>query len=122
MKFQASMRLLAAIVFLSIGLAGAAPAEVNTVRIAKQFGLGYLPLTVMEEEKLFEQQAKKQGLDIKVEWLRLPPDAKSRLPDRMASFIGAPADRRSHSTLISSPCFLACCSNSFSSSITVSGR
>ena len=75
MKFQTLMRLAAAIGLLSIGLAGAARAEVDTVRIAKQFGLGYLPLTLMEEEKLFEQQAKKQGLDIKVEWLRLSAGA-----------------------------------------------
>jgi NitT/TauT family transport system substrate-binding protein len=68
-------RLVGAIGLLSIGLAGAARAEADTVRIAKQFGIGYLPLTVMEEEKLFEQQAKKQGLDIKVEWLRLSAGA-----------------------------------------------
>jgi NitT/TauT family transport system substrate-binding protein len=55
---------------LSIGFSGAAHAEADTVRIAKQYGISYLPLTLMEEEKLFEQQAKKQGLDIKVEWLR----------------------------------------------------
>jgi NitT/TauT family transport system substrate-binding protein len=69
------MRLVAAIGLLSVGLSGAAHAEADTVRIAKQFGLGYLPLTLMEEEKLFEQQAKKQGLDIKVEWLRLSAGA-----------------------------------------------
>ena len=67
--------LVAAIGLLSIGVVGQARAEVDTVRIAKQFGLGYLPLTLMEEEKLFEQQAKKQGLDIKVEWLRLSAGA-----------------------------------------------
>src|SRR3954467_1872607 len=65
----------AAIGLLGVGLAGSARAEVDTVRIAKQFGLGYLPLTLMEEEKLFEQQARKQGLDIKVEWLRLSAGA-----------------------------------------------
>jgi NitT/TauT family transport system substrate-binding protein len=72
MRFQALARLAAAIGFLSIGLGltSSARAEVDTVRIAKQFGISYLPLTLMEEEKLFEQQAKKQGLDIKVEWLR----------------------------------------------------
>jgi NitT/TauT family transport system substrate-binding protein len=75
MRLQISTRLIAAIGLLSIGLGGAANAEVDTVRIAKQFGLGYLPLTMMEEEKLFEQQAKKQGLDIKVEWLRLSAGA-----------------------------------------------
>src|ERR1700704_1967888 len=71
MKLQKFVRLIAAISLLSVGPGGAAHAETDTVRIAKQFGLGYLPLTLMEEEKLFEQQAKKQGLDIKVEWLRL---------------------------------------------------
>jgi NitT/TauT family transport system substrate-binding protein len=60
----------AAIGLLSVGFSGAALAEADTVRIAKQFGISYLPLTLMEEEKLLEQQAKKQGLDIKVEWLR----------------------------------------------------
>jgi ABC-type nitrate/sulfonate/bicarbonate transport system substrate-binding protein len=67
--------LIAAVGLLSVSLNGAARAEADTVRIAKQFGLGYLPLTMMEEEKLFEQQAKKQGLDIKVEWLRLSAGA-----------------------------------------------
>ncbi|PNG24343.1 ABC transporter substrate-binding protein [Methylocella silvestris] len=55
---------------LAIGLSAPALAEVSTVRIAKQFGISYLPLTVMEEEKLFEKHAKEEGLDIKVEWLR----------------------------------------------------
>jgi NitT/TauT family transport system substrate-binding protein len=72
MRLQRLAQLIAAIGFLSIGLGltSSARAEVDTVRIAKQFGISYLPLTLMEEEKLFEQQAKKQGLDIKVEWLR----------------------------------------------------
>jgi NitT/TauT family transport system substrate-binding protein len=68
MRFQTLVA--AAIGLLSVGFNGAAHAEADTVRIAKQFGISYLPLTLMEEEKLFEQQAKKQGLDIKVEWLR----------------------------------------------------
>ena len=72
MKFPSLM--IAAVGLLGAGL-GAAHAEVDTVRIAKQFGLGYLPLTMMEEQKLFEQQARKQGLDIKVEWLRLSAGA-----------------------------------------------
>jgi len=74
MRFRYLTRLVAAGL---VGLAhfGPACAEVDTVRIAKQFGLGYLPLTLMEEQKLFEEQARKQGLDIKVEWLRLSPGA-----------------------------------------------
>ena len=45
-------------------------AEVSTVRIAKQFGISYLPLTVMESEKLLEKHGKAEGLDLKTEWLR----------------------------------------------------
>jgi NitT/TauT family transport system substrate-binding protein len=39
-----------------------AHAEVKEVRIAKGFGIGYLPLLVMEEEKLFEKHAAAAGL------------------------------------------------------------
>ena len=49
-----------------------ASAEVREVRIAKQFGLGYLPLVVAEERHLIEKQAKAAGLgDIKVTWATL---------------------------------------------------
>ena len=75
MRFRTGARLIAAIGLLSVGLGGGARAEADTVRIAKQYGISYLPLTLMEEEKLFEQQAKKQGLDIKIEWLRLSAGA-----------------------------------------------
>lgn len=49
---------------------GAAWAEASVVRLAKQFGISYLPLTVMEEERLLEKHARQQGLDLKTEWLR----------------------------------------------------
>lgn len=47
-----------------------ANAEPRVVRIAKQFGISYLPLTVMEEKKLLEAEGKKLGLDLSTEWLR----------------------------------------------------
>jgi NitT/TauT family transport system substrate-binding protein len=44
-------------------------AEVREVRIAQQFGISYLPLTVMHHEHLLEQAAAKAGLgDLKVSW------------------------------------------------------
>jgi len=53
-------------------LATAAKAEVREVRLAKQYGLGYLPLIVMEEQRLIEKHAKAAGLgDIKVSWTTL---------------------------------------------------
>lgn len=48
----------------------AAHAETRTVRIAKQYGVSYLPLTIMEEKKLLESEGKKLGLDLKTDWLR----------------------------------------------------
>lgn len=53
-------------------IAAAAPAvaQTRTVRIAKQFGISYLPLTVMEEKKLLEQHGRQMGLDLKSEWVK----------------------------------------------------
>ena len=46
----------------------AAQAETKTVRIAQQFGISYLPLTIMKEKHLLEAEGKKLGLDLKTEW------------------------------------------------------
>jgi sulfonate transport system substrate-binding protein len=50
--------------------AGAATAQTKTVRLAKQFGISYLPLTIMEEKKLLEQHGKRLGLDLATEWVK----------------------------------------------------
>jgi len=59
---------------VALGLAGFAAmpavAEVTQVRLAKQFGIGYLPLTLIEEQGLLEKHAAEAGLEIKAEWLR----------------------------------------------------
>ena len=47
-----------------------ASAEPRVVRIAKQYGISYLPLTIMEEKKLLEAEGKKRGLDLSTEWLK----------------------------------------------------
>lgn len=56
--------------FVSLGLwSKPAPAEVTEVRLAQQFGINYLPLTIMRTEKLVEKHTAAQGLkDIKVSW------------------------------------------------------
>ena len=55
--------------FLLIPLVKTARAEVKEVRLAKQYGLSYLPLIVMEERKLIEKHARKAGLgELKVDW------------------------------------------------------
>jgi NitT/TauT family transport system substrate-binding protein len=54
-----------------LALSGPAAAEVDTVRIAQQFGVSYLPLQMMREHGLLEKHATEQGLgEITVEWLR----------------------------------------------------
>jgi NitT/TauT family transport system substrate-binding protein len=47
---------------------GGALAEANVVRVAKQFGVGYMQYMVMQELKLVEKHAKAAGLDITTEW------------------------------------------------------
>src|SRR6185369_5761537 len=62
---------------LGASFAGAAAAqETKELRVAKQFGISYLPITVMEERKLIEKHVKAAGLgDIRVEWSRLSAGA-----------------------------------------------
>ena len=45
-------------------------AEPRVVRIAKQYGISYLPLTIMQEKHLLEAEGKKLGLDLATEWVR----------------------------------------------------
>ena len=48
-----------------------AQAETVDIRIARQFGLNYLPLMVMERERLVEKHAAALGIpDVKVTWLQ----------------------------------------------------
>jgi len=48
----------------------AASADPRVVRIATQYGISYLPLTIMAEKKLLESEGKKLGLDLSTEWIR----------------------------------------------------
>ncbi len=52
-------------------ICGSARAEMSSVKVATQIGLPYLPLIVMQHDKLWEAEAKKQGLDLTVEYARL---------------------------------------------------
>ena len=67
-RFAASLAALAAAA--AIFAAAPAAAQTKTVRLAKQFGISYLPLTVMEEKKLLEEHGKRMGLDLKTEWIQ----------------------------------------------------
>ncbi|AYR22358.1 ABC transporter substrate-binding protein [Herbaspirillum rubrisubalbicans] len=55
---------------ITLGSAANAHAE-GSIRIAQQFGIGYLILDVVQDQKLIEKYGKQEGLDIKVEWTSL---------------------------------------------------
>src|ERR1700740_3016420 len=53
-------------------LALPAAAESNQIAVAQQYGVSFLPLMVMERDKLVEKHAKAAGLsDVKVEWVKV---------------------------------------------------
>ncbi len=56
---------------LAAALAGPAAAAEGRIRIAEQFGVGYLPLHVIRHHQLIEKHGKALGLDIAVEWAQL---------------------------------------------------
>jgi NitT/TauT family transport system substrate-binding protein len=57
---------------LALSLASPASADADEVRIVRQFGIHYLPLVVMEHEKLVEKQAAARGMpNLKVTWAQL---------------------------------------------------
>jgi NitT/TauT family transport system substrate-binding protein len=61
----------AAIILCALVLATLpAAAQTKTIRLAKQFGISYLPLTIMEEKKLLEAHGKRLGLDLQTEWVK----------------------------------------------------
>jgi len=69
-RFPRPTRFLAAATFcFAASVSGQAHAQAAELRVAKQYGLGYLQIMVMEHEKLIEKLAKAQGIDLKVNWL-----------------------------------------------------
>lgn len=64
------MRALAAALVVSLACSATAQAE-GTLRVAEQFGVVYLLLNVARDQKFIEQEGKKQGVDIKVDWAKL---------------------------------------------------
>src|SRR5229473_2862260 len=74
-----------------IAVAGSAQAEVNEVRMSKQFGLPYLPMIVIEAQQLIEKNARAAGLgDVATNWTqRAGPAADlDALLAGQADFIG----------------------------------
>jgi NitT/TauT family transport system substrate-binding protein len=47
-----------------------AHAEMAEIKVAQQYGISYLPLMIMEDQKLIEKHAKAAGVDVRVEWAK----------------------------------------------------
>lgn len=64
------------------------------LRVAEQFGLAYAPVTVARELGFIEEEMALEGIDVEVEWLRLPNTATIReaalAGDVDAAFMGIP--------------------------------
>jgi NitT/TauT family transport system substrate-binding protein len=64
--FAAARRRLA---LLAIGIACASSAQALDVRVARQYGIAYIPLMIMQQDKLIEKHAAQMGVkDINVTW------------------------------------------------------
>ena len=61
----------AAVAVVGAAVLNTASAEVGEVRLARQFGIHYLPLVIMEHEKLIEKEALAKGIPLKVTWAQL---------------------------------------------------
>ena len=54
-----------------LGTAGPAHAEVSELKVAEQYGISYLPMMIMEDQKLVEKYAKEAGIPaLQVTWAR----------------------------------------------------
>ncbi len=74
MKRANPARVLLACITVVLGVMVSLPArsEVGEVRIVRQFGIHYLPLVVMEDQKLVEKRAAANGIPgLKVTWAQL---------------------------------------------------
>ena len=65
-KLLVRMTLAAALALAPI----AVRAEMSEIAVAQQYGIGYLPLMLMEEQKLIEKYAKAVCVDVKVNWAK----------------------------------------------------
>ena len=72
MRFQSNRFHIAAAVAAVALYAAVAPvrAEMAEINVAQQYGISYLPLMIMEDQKLIEKHAKAAGADVKVGWAK----------------------------------------------------
>ena len=64
-----------ALAVLSAAFQPAAYAEMSEIHVSRQYGISYLPLMIMEDQKLIEKHAKATGADVKVDWSKFASGA-----------------------------------------------
>jgi NitT/TauT family transport system substrate-binding protein len=64
-----------ALAVLAAGFQPAAYAEMSEIHVSRQYGISYLPLMIMEDQKLIEKHAKAAGVDLKVDWSKFASGA-----------------------------------------------
>jgi sulfonate transport system substrate-binding protein len=62
------LKILSVIAVLIAATLGGAQAEAGKVRVSRQFGLPYLPMIVIEDQRLLEKNAKALGIEVETEW------------------------------------------------------
>jgi len=68
---RGSLRLTASVLSLALALPAAA-AEPGEIRIADQYGLAFLPLMIMRDQRIIERRAKELGLaKLEVKWTKI---------------------------------------------------
>ena len=71
MRIDALAHRACTLLVISLGMAASAAfAEMAEIKVAQQYGISYLPLMVMEEQKLIEKHAKALGVDVAVGWAK----------------------------------------------------
>lgn len=68
--FRSRNRWFAAGVAALLTIGTGVPARAETIRLAREYGIAYLPLLVMRSQHLLEKLGQKQGVPIKTEWLQ----------------------------------------------------
>ena len=64
-----------AVAVLSWATLPAAHAEMSEIHVSRQYGISYLPLMIMEDQKLVEKHAKAAGIDVTVDWSKFASGA-----------------------------------------------
>jgi NitT/TauT family transport system substrate-binding protein len=64
------LTVLMTVLFVGVAAAQGARAEMSEIHVAQQYGIGYLPLMIMEEQKLIEKYTKASGVDVSVSWAK----------------------------------------------------